>query len=84
MIQTPQRSFEPLWKLSDVIMPVMDGKMMAERLKITYPDFKILFTSGYTEEAIAQHGVLEPDVEFLSKPYTPAALARKVREFLDR
>ena len=56
---------------------------MAEWLKTTYPDLKILFTSGYTDDAIAQHGVLETGVEFLSKPYTPAMLARKVREMLD-
>jgi len=69
--------------VTDVIMPLMGGKVMAEWLKITYPDLKILFTSGYTDDAIAQHGELEPGVAFLPKPYTPAALARKVREMLD-
>ncbi len=69
--------------VTDVIMPVMSGKVMAEWLKTTYPDLKILFTSGYTDEAIAQHGVLEPGVALLSKPYTPATLARKVRAMLD-
>jgi two-component system cell cycle sensor histidine kinase/response regulator CckA len=68
---------------TDVIMPLMGGKVMAEWLKTTYPDLKILFTSGYTEEAIAHHGVLDAGVEFLPKPYTPATLARKVREVLD-
>lgn len=57
---------------------------MAEWLKTTYPDLKILFTSGYTDDAIAQHGVLEAGVEFLAKPYAPATLALKVREMLDR
>jgi hypothetical protein len=52
-------------------------------LKTLYPDLKILFTSGYSDEAIGHHGVLEPGVDFLPKPYTPAALARKVRELLD-
>jgi CheY-like chemotaxis protein len=70
--------------VTDVIMPLMGGKVMAEWLKTTYPDLKILFTSGYTDEAIAQHGVLEPGVAFLPKPYTPAVLARKVRELLDK
>ena len=70
--------------VTDVIMPLMGGKVMAEWLKTTYPDLKILFTSGYTDDAIAHHGVLEPGVEFLPKPYTPATLARKVREMLDR
>ena len=70
--------------VTDVIMPLMGGKVMAEWLKTTYPDLKILFTSGYTDDAIAHHGVLEQGVEFLPKPYTPATLARKVREMLDR
>jgi len=64
-------------------MPLMGGKMMAEWLQTTYSDLKILFTSGYTDDALAQHGVLENGVEFLSKPYTPAILARKVRAMLD-
>ncbi len=70
--------------VTDLIMPLMGGKVMAEWLKTTYPDLKILFTSGYTDDAIAHHGVLDAGVEFLSKPYTPAALARKVREMLDK
>jgi CheY-like chemotaxis protein len=69
--------------VTDVIMPLMNGKVMAEWLKTTYPDLKILFTSGYTDDAIAQHGVLEAGVAFLSKPYSPATLARKVRAMLD-
>jgi signal transduction histidine kinase len=69
--------------VTDVIMPQMSGKVMAEWLKSSYPDVKILFTSGYTADAITQHGVLEPEVEFLPKPYTPATLVRKVREMLD-
>ncbi|HEX3855700.1 MAG TPA: response regulator [Verrucomicrobiae bacterium] len=69
--------------VTDVIMPVMSGKVMAEWLKATYPGIKILFTSGYTDDAIAHHGVLEAGVAFLSKPYTPATLARKVRAMLD-
>jgi PAS domain S-box-containing protein len=69
--------------ITDVIMPVMGGKAMAEWLKATYPDIKILFTSGYTDDAIARHGVLDPAVEFLPKPYTPLTLVRKVREMLD-
>ena len=69
--------------VTDVIMPLMNGKVMAEWLKATYPDLKILFTSGYTDDTIAQHGVLEAGVAFLSKPYSPAALSRKVRAMLD-
>jgi two-component system cell cycle sensor histidine kinase/response regulator CckA len=69
--------------ITDVVMPLMGGKAMAEWLKTTYPNLKILFTSGYTDDAIAHHGVLDAGVDFLAKPYTPATLACKVREMLD-
>jgi CheY-like chemotaxis protein len=69
--------------VTDVIMPVMGGKAMAEWLRTTYPDLKILFTSGYMDGALAQHGVLESGVAFLPKPYNPATLARTVRAMLD-
>ena len=69
--------------ITDVVMPQMGGKVMADWLKTTSPDLKILFTSGYTDDAIMHHGVLEPGVAFLPKPYTPATLTRKVREMLD-
>lgn len=69
--------------ITDVIMPRMGGMVMAEWLKSSYPDLKVLFTSGYTEDAIAHYGVLDENVEFLPKPYTPATLTRKVRELLD-
>jgi two-component system cell cycle sensor histidine kinase/response regulator CckA len=69
--------------ITDVIMPLMGGKVMAEWMKATYPDLKVLFTSGYTDDAISRHGVLETAAEFLPKPYTPATLARKVRQILD-
>ena len=65
------------------IMPLMGGKVMAEWLKATYPDLKILFTSGYTDDAMLQQGVFSPGVAFLPKPYTPGVLLRKVREMLD-
>jgi FixJ family two-component response regulator len=64
-------------------MPLMGGKVMAEWLKATFPDLKVLFTSGYTDDAIAQQGVLDAGLEFLPKPYTPSSLAHKVREMLD-
>ena len=69
--------------VTDVVMPRMGGKVMSEWLKISYPDVKVLFTSGYTEDAIAHHGVLDAGVEFLPKPYSPSSLARKVRELLE-
>ena len=68
--------------ITDVIMPLMGGKVMAEWLQTTYPHLKVLFTSGYTDDAIAHHGVLDPGVSFLPKPYTPATLMHKVRELL--
>ena len=69
--------------VTDVIMPVMGGKVMAEWLRTSNPKLKILFTSGYTDEALAQHGMLEPGMAFLAKPYTRDSLIRKIREMLD-
>jgi two-component system cell cycle sensor histidine kinase/response regulator CckA len=69
--------------VTDVIMPQMGGKVMAEWLKATYPEMKVLYTSGYTDDALAEEGILEPGIAFLPKPYTLAALAGKVREVLD-
>jgi two-component system cell cycle sensor histidine kinase/response regulator CckA len=69
--------------ITDVIMPLMGGKVMAEWLKTTYPDLKILFTSGYPDDAISRDGVLKAKVRFLPKPYTQARLLRKIRAILD-
>jgi two-component system, cell cycle sensor histidine kinase and response regulator CckA len=69
--------------ITDVIMPLMDGKVMADKLTADYPEVKVLFTSGYTDDAIAHHGVLDAGVELLTKPYTTAALAARVRDILD-
>jgi len=69
--------------LTDLIMPIMGGKAMSESMKSKYPGLKVLFTSGYAEEPIAHHGILERGIRFLPKPYTPVSLAHKVRESLD-
>jgi PAS domain S-box-containing protein len=69
--------------LTDVVMPETSGKEVAERLRILHPEIKVLFMSGYTDEAIVHHGVLDAKVEFIQKPFTPAALARKVRQVID-
>jgi two-component system cell cycle sensor histidine kinase/response regulator CckA len=70
--------------LTDVVMPAFSGKEVAERLKEFRPAVRVLFMSGYTDEAIVRHGVLDANVEFLQKPFTWVRLAKKVRDVLDR
>jgi FixJ family two-component response regulator len=61
----------------------MGGKELSERVQALRPRIKVLFISGYTDDAMARHGVLEPGIHLLNKPFTAAELARKVREVLD-
>jgi FixJ family two-component response regulator len=61
----------------------MGGRHLAERLAQTRPGMKVLYMSGYTSDTIVRHGVLEAQMPFLDKPFTAAALLRKVREVLD-
>jgi signal transduction histidine kinase/CheY-like chemotaxis protein len=68
--------------LTDVVMPQMNGRQVADHLLAARPGLKVLFMSGYTDAAIVQHGVLEPGTQFLQKPFTPDGLSRKVRETL--
>ena len=68
--------------LTDVILPGMNGKVLSERLRVLRPKLKVLFISGYTADAIARRGVLERDVAYLAKPFSPDALAAKIREVL--
>ena len=70
--------------LTDVVMPQMGGKELADQLKILRPGIKVLYASGYTDDAIVHHGVLEPGTHFLQKPFSLKTLSHKVREVLDR
>jgi response regulator RpfG family c-di-GMP phosphodiesterase len=69
--------------VSDVIMPELGGAELAQRLKRTHPETRVLYVSGYADDAIGQHGVLAEDASFLAKPFTSESLVRKVREVLD-
>jgi two-component system cell cycle sensor histidine kinase/response regulator CckA len=70
--------------VTDVIMPQLSGKALADQLAKRLPGLPVLYTSGYDDNVVARHGALDPGVNFLQKPYTPAVLGNKVRELLDR
>jgi CheY-like chemotaxis protein len=80
-----ERQEEPVRLLfTDVVMPVMSGRELADTAKATYPDLQILFTTGYARNAIVHAGRLDAGVELLTKPFTHEALSSKVREVLDK
>jgi DNA-binding NtrC family response regulator len=64
-------------------MPQMSGPALAKRLASVRPDMRVLCMSGYTDDSIVRHGVLEAQIAYLQKPFTPDALTRRVREVLD-
>lgn len=68
--------------VTDVVMPGMGGRVVAERLRNLHPEMKVLFLSGYTDDAVVRHGILHEQVNFLQKPFSPNALAHQVRKVL--
>lgn len=84
-VRIVERHTEPIHLLiTDVVMPEMGGRQVAERLKACKEGIKVLFLSGYTDDSVVRHGILQEEVAFLQKPFTPVALAKKVREVLDQ
>ena len=69
--------------MSDVVMPVLGGHALADQMRSLHPEARLLFTSGYTPEAVSRKGIAIPAAYFLQKPYSPAALCRKIRGILD-
>jgi PAS domain S-box-containing protein len=70
--------------LTDVVMPELSGKQVAAQVQLDRPGLRVIYTSGYTDNAIVHHGVLDPDLAFLQKPFSSGALAQKIRDVLDR
>jgi two-component system cell cycle sensor histidine kinase/response regulator CckA len=70
--------------VTDVVMPKMSGRELAKLIQSIRPEIKVLYMSGYTDDVISHHGVLEPGMTFLQKPFSPETLASKVHSLLNR
>jgi two-component system, cell cycle sensor histidine kinase and response regulator CckA len=70
--------------VTDIVMPGMAGPDLARAVRILRPETKVIFMSGYTENSILQHDLIEPETNFLQKPFTPEQFAQRVRDVLDR
>jgi len=70
--------------LTDVVMPRMSGPVVAQKVTALRPGIKVLYMSGYTDDAIVHHGVLSEGMPFIQKPFSPVSLRQKIREVLDR
>ena len=83
-VSTIERYTQPIHMLlTDVVMPQMSGKVLADRVPALHPEARVLYMSGYTDDAVVRHGILEANTFFLQKPFTLRALVQKVREVLD-
>jgi CheY-like chemotaxis protein len=69
---------------TDIVMPVMNGRKLAEEALARRPELKVIFTTGFTKNAVVHNGMLDPGVNFIAKPFTLEQLAAKLREVLDR
>ncbi|MEJ5349416.1 MAG: ATP-binding protein [Desulfosoma sp.] len=82
LLLVEESGLKPDLILTDVVMPKMSGKQLIDRLMRTIPDLKVLYMSGYTDNAIVSYGVLDPRTPFIQKPFTRDAIALKIREIL--
>jgi two-component system cell cycle sensor histidine kinase/response regulator CckA len=69
--------------VTDLVMPHMSGPVMIDKLRMLNPQVRVLYTSGYADDAIARHGDLDPQTPFIRKPFSPESFLQKVREVLD-